>query len=227
MCSDCTFIVKFASPLDTEISLTGFYFPGSLLEPFLWIGIALTSTSVSGTVAACKDGLPTLAKTVSPSTSFKTGWWGPSGRSDLSPPGLFDPVRPPCRAQCAGLGTRTSLEGNSFSASPISFSVQGRWLSGSAGALNGFLPVIERKQPLTLLALRCLASRSCLVFSLCLICSALWAFLSSPSGLALYLIKGTFTSFHAALWPHSRFPSLCSPLEIWSTWEHLLWGNNR
>lgn len=210
MCSDCTFIVKFASPLDMEISLTGFYFPGSLLEPFLWIAIALTSTSVLGTVAVCKDGLPTLDKTVSPSTSFKTGWWGPSGHSDLSPPGLltrcrpsrwplFDPVRLPCRAQRAGLGTRTPLEDNSFSASPVSFSVRGRWLSGSPGALNGFLSVIERKQPLTLLALRCLASRSCLVFSLRLICSALWAFLSSPSGLALYLIKDTFTSFHAAL----------------------------
>lgn len=84
MCSDFTFIVKLASLLDMEISLIGFYFPGSFLELFLWIVITLTSTSLLGTVAICKDSLHTLAKTISPSSYFKTGWWIPSGPSDLS-----------------------------------------------------------------------------------------------------------------------------------------------
>lgn len=85
---------------------------------------------------------------------------------------------------------------------PSPFSVLWLWLSGPVDALHGFLPVIERKEPLTRLALQSLASCSCLVVILCPACSALWAFLYSVSRLALYLIKDTFTSFHSAFYPH-------------------------
>lgn len=116
---------KLASLLDMEMSLTGFCFPGSLLEPFLWIGITLTSTSLSGTVAVCKGSLHMLAKTVSPLSYFKTGWWMPSGHHDLSTPGLlircrasclplFDLVPLTCWVQCCGLGMWISLEDKEF-----------------------------------------------------------------------------------------------------------------
>lgn len=125
MCSDFTFPVKLASLLDIEMSFTGFYFPGSLLEPLLWIGITLTSTSLLGTVAVCKDSLHMLAKTISPLSYFKTGLWIPSGPSDLSTPDLlirrrasclplFDLVPLTCRVQCSGLEMRISLQDKEF-----------------------------------------------------------------------------------------------------------------
>lgn len=182
MCSNFTFVVKLASLLDMEMSLTGFCFPGSLLEPFLWIGISLTSTSLSGTVAICKDGLHMLAKTISPLSYFKTGWWIPSGPSDLSTPGLlircrasclplFDLVPLTCRLQCSGLGMWISIEDKEFIQSVVhllfSLVTVIKWVLGCCKWLP---PFDSSKEPLTLLALQSLARCSCLIFILCLTC---------------------------------------------------------
>lgn len=89
------------------------------------LGIALTSTSLLGTVAVCKVDLHMLAKTISLLTYFRTGWWIPSGHSDLSTTGLlircrasclplFDLVPLTCGVQCSGLGMRISLEDKEF-----------------------------------------------------------------------------------------------------------------
>lgn len=144
------------------MSFTCFYFPGSLLEPFLWIGITLTSTSLSGTVAVCKDSLHMLAKTISPLSYFKTGWWIPSGPSDLSTPGLlircrasclplFDLVPLTCRLHNSGLGMWISLEDKGFiqSMDHLLFSPVTviKWVVGCCK----WLPFDRAKEPLTLL----------------------------------------------------------------------------
>lgn len=49
VCAHFPFRVKLVNLLAMEMSLARFYFPGSLLEPFWWIGITLTSTSLLGT----------------------------------------------------------------------------------------------------------------------------------------------------------------------------------
>lgn len=188
MCSYFTFIIKLASLFDMEMSCTCFYFPGSLLEPFLWIGITLTSTSLSGTVAVCKDSLHMLSKTISPLSYFKTGWWIPSGPSDLSTPGLLircrasclpllDLVPLTCRLQSSGLGMRISLEDKGFiqSVDHLLFSPVTviKWVRGCCK----WLPPFDRaKEPLSLLALQSLTGCSCLIFILCLTCHGLGLF---------------------------------------------------
>lgn len=180
MGSDFTFIVKLASLLDMEMSFTCFYFPGSLLEPFLWIGITLTSTSLSGTVAVCKDSLHMLAKTISPLSYFKTDWWIPSGPNDLSSFGLFirckasclslfDLVPLTCGLQSSPLGMRIFLEDKRFiqSMDHLLFSPVTvlKWV---LGCCKWLLPFDRAKEPLSLLALQSRASCSCLIFILCL-----------------------------------------------------------
>lgn len=151
-----------------------------------------------------------FAKTISSLSYFRTSWWIPSGPSDLSTPGLlircrasslplFDLVPLTCRVQCSGLGMRISLQDREFIQSihyllfsPVTVI---KWVLGC----SKWLPSFDRvKEPLTLLALQSLASCSCPVFILCQTCYALWAFLSSQSGLAFYFIKDDFTSFHYA-----------------------------
>lgn len=93
--------------------------------PLVWIEIRVTSTSILGTVATCKGSRHMLAKTISPLSSFQTGWWIPSGSSDLSTPGLlirfrasylalFDLVPRTCGVQCSVWGVWIPLANNEF-----------------------------------------------------------------------------------------------------------------
>lgn len=184
MCSDFTFSeVGQPTWYGNEFYLF-FFFPESLLEPFIWIGITLTSTGLPGTVAVCKDSLHILAKTISPLSYFKTDWWIPFGPNDLSTLSLlircrasclplFDLVPLTCRLQSSHLGMWIFLEDKRFiqSMDHLLFSPMTviKWVLGCCKWLLSF---DRAKEPLTLLAFQSRASCSCLIFILCLTCYA-------------------------------------------------------